>query len=77
MKISSIHLSNFKRFTDLAIDNIPDTSKLVLLIGSNGSGKSSLFDAFGFLDGAVKKKILHLMNLFGIIFKRKKTFPFL
>ena len=54
MKISKIHLTNFKRFTDLIVDNIPSTSKLVLLIGSNGSGKSSLFDAFGFMDTAIK-----------------------
>ena len=57
MKISKIHLINFKRFTDLLIDNIPDSSKLVLLIGSNGSGKSSLFDAFGFIDGAIKSDV--------------------
>jgi len=55
MKISKIHLKNFKRFTDLLVDNIPPTAKLVLLIGSNGSGKSSLFDAFGFVDTAIKE----------------------
>ncbi|MDR0796630.1 MAG: AAA family ATPase [Tannerella sp.] len=54
MKISKIHLTNFKRFADLLIDNIPSASKLVLLIGANGSGKSSLFDAFGFMDTAIK-----------------------
>jgi len=57
MKISKIHLTNFKRFTDLLIDNIPSTAKLVLLIGSNGSGKTSLFDAFGFIDSAIKRDI--------------------
>lgn len=46
MKIKSIQLKNFKRFTDLTIENIPESSKLVLLIGANGSGKSSLFDGF-------------------------------
>ncbi len=46
MRISKIELKNFKRFTDLTIDNIPSTAKLVLLIGANGSGKSSVFDAF-------------------------------
>jgi predicted ATPase len=49
MRIRKLHLKNFKRFTDLTIDNIPDNAKLVLLIGSNGSGKSSIFDAFGYL----------------------------
>ncbi len=46
MKIKSIQLKNFKRFTDLTISDIPEKTKLVLLIGANGSGKSSLFDAF-------------------------------
>jgi hypothetical protein len=45
MRIHSIHLRNFKRFTDLKVDAIPASVKLVLLIGSNGSGKSSVFDA--------------------------------
>jgi AAA ATPase domain len=46
MKIKSVQLKNFKRFTDLTIENIPEQAKLVLLIGANGSGKSSLFDGF-------------------------------
>ncbi|MHA4810273.1 AAA family ATPase [Flavitalea flava] len=46
MRITRLHLKNFKRFTDLTIDHIPKEAKLVLLIGSNGSGKSSVFDAF-------------------------------
>ena len=50
---------NFKRFSDLLIDNIPSQSKLVLLIGSNGSGKSSLFDAFGFVDASIKQDVGH------------------
>ncbi|NBB30720.1 ATP/GTP-binding protein [Cellulophaga sp. BC115SP] len=46
MKIKSVQLKNFKRFTDLRIENIPEETKLVLLIGTNGSGKSSVFDGF-------------------------------
>ncbi len=46
VKIESIHLQNFKRFTNLKIQNIPETAKLVVLLGPNGCGKSSLFDAF-------------------------------
>ena len=49
MKISKIELINFKRFTHLVIDKIPDDAKLVLLIGSNGSGKSSVFDGFDYV----------------------------
>ena len=45
MKIKSIHLRDFKRFTDLTISDLPETAKLVVLIGPNGCGKSSVFDA--------------------------------
>lgn len=46
MRITKLELGNFKRFSDLTIEGIPSASKLVLLIGSNGSGKSSIFDGF-------------------------------
>ena len=45
MKIKSIHLHDFKRFTDLTISELPETARLVVLIGPNGCGKSSVFDA--------------------------------
>ena len=45
MKIKNIRLVNYKRFTNLLIDDIPRTARLVVLVGPNGSGKSSLFDA--------------------------------
>ena len=54
MRIATIKVENFKRFTDLTIQNIPQSSKLVLLIGANGSGKSAVFDAFGYMNNAAK-----------------------
>lgn len=50
MRITKLRLQNFKRFTDLTIEDVPATAKLVLLIGSNGSGKSSVFDGFEYLE---------------------------
>ncbi len=50
MRVRSLRLRNFKRFTDLTIDDIPADTRLVLMIGANGSGKSSVFDAFEHLD---------------------------
>ena len=52
MRIKEISLKNFKRFTDLAIKDIPESAKLVLLIGANGSGKSSVFDAFEYYNNS-------------------------
>lgn len=49
MRIHELQLQNFKRFTDLTIKDIPDTAQLVLLIGSNGCGKSCVFDAFNWV----------------------------
>ena len=44
MKIKSIGMKHFKRFTDLTIEGLPETAKLVVMIGPNGCGKSSVFD---------------------------------
>jgi ABC-type cobalamin/Fe3+-siderophores transport system ATPase subunit len=44
MKIQSVELTKFKRFTHLIVDNIPETARLVIMAGPNGSGKSSFFE---------------------------------
>ena len=49
MKIASVSLKRFKRFTNLQILDIPASAKLVVALGPNGSGKSSLFEAFNVL----------------------------
>ncbi len=59
MKIKSLQLKNFKRFTDLTIQDIPGDTKLVLLVGNNGSGKSSIFDAFENLSTLLKPGVSH------------------
>lgn len=45
MKIESVTLKNFKRFSDLSVQDVPASARLVVIVGPNGSGKSSLFDA--------------------------------
>lgn len=45
MRLLNAHIIRFRRFSDLTIQNIPASAKLVVLAGPNGSGKSSLFDA--------------------------------
>ena len=46
MRLESAQITNFKRFVDLTIRNLPPDAKLIVLLGPNGCGKSSLFDAF-------------------------------
>lgn len=46
MKIKEIKITDFKRFTNLLIKGIPNTAKLIVLVGPNGCGKTSLFEAF-------------------------------
>ncbi|MXZ49071.1 MAG: AAA family ATPase [Candidatus Dadabacteria bacterium] len=45
MKLEKIVIKDFKRFTHLTIESIPETARLIMLFGPNGCGKSSLFDA--------------------------------
>jgi predicted ATPase len=44
VRVKGVHYKRFKRFTDLKIENLPETAKLVILAGPNGSGKSSFFE---------------------------------
>ena len=47
MRLKSAIIKDFKRFTHLTIQGIPETARLIMLAGPNGSGKSSFFDALG------------------------------
>lgn len=77
MRIQNLRLKNFKRFTDLSIEGIPDNTRLVLLIGSNGSGKSSIFDAFEVISRSTKGRKGVNLNVDLIAYYRKKlTEPF-
>lgn len=46
MKIKQVHIKEIKRFSDLTIDGLLPTTKLVVLVGPNGCGKTSVFEAF-------------------------------
>ena len=46
MRIKKVRLKNYKRFTELTIADLPETARLVVLVGPNGTGKSSVLDSF-------------------------------
>lgn len=46
MHLLSAHLPGFRRFSDLRLEGVPETARLVVLAGPNGTGKSSVFDGF-------------------------------
>jgi len=50
MKIENIRLKNFRSFKETEIREIPD---FCVMVGANGTGKSTLFDVFGFLKDAL------------------------
>lgn len=51
MRLQALRIRDFKRFSDLTISDIPRSVKLVILTGPNGSGKTSLFEAFNYWMG--------------------------
>ena len=49
MRVKTVKLVEFKRFDDLTINLGPTPQRIVGLVGPNGCGKSSIFDAFELL----------------------------
>ena len=45
MRFKSATIKDFKRFTNLTVQGIPNTARMIVLVGPNGCGKSSFFDA--------------------------------
>jgi len=63
VKIESIRLKNFKAFKDTVMSNIP---AFCVIIGANGTGKSTIFSLFGFLKDALTGNVnTALMKLGG------------
>lgn len=55
MKIKKLHLKKYKRFSDLTIDLGETPKRIIALVGPNGCGKSSVFDAMLFHNNAYNR----------------------
>jgi predicted ATPase len=54
MRVQTLKIKNFKVFKDVEITNIPN---MAVFLGMNGSGKSTFFDIFGFLNDCLTKNV--------------------
>lgn len=62
MHIESLKLHNFKTFQNSEFRNIPRFS---VVVGANGSGKSSLFGVFGFLRDCLNHNVRQALDMRG------------
>ncbi len=54
MKIESIHIKNYKVFRDITVKDLPN---MCVFLGANGTGKTTLFDVFVFLQDALNQNV--------------------
>jgi len=59
MRIESLTIENYKVFRKTTIKELP---KMAVLLGTNGSGKSTFFDVFGFLSDALQNNVTIALN---------------
>jgi predicted ATPase len=62
MKIVTLKIKNYRAFENLEVKDIP---AFCVIIGANGTGKSSLFDIFGFLRDALTNNISQALQVRG------------
>ncbi len=62
MHITQIRLKNFRAFQDVEMRDIP---RFAVLVGANGTGKSTLFQVFGFLRDAMTTNVNTALSKLG------------
>lgn len=62
MQITQITLKNFRAFRDVEMRDIP---RFAVLVGANGTGKSTLFQVFGFLRDAMTTNVTTALSKLG------------
>jgi predicted ATPase len=61
MKIEYLRLKNFRAFKNVEMKDIP---RLAVIVGANGTGKSTLFQVFGFLRDAMRDNLHSALTRF-------------
>lgn len=54
MQIESMTIKNYRCLREIVLDNL---TRMTIVVGANGSGKSSLFDVFAFLKDALSQNV--------------------
>lgn len=62
MKLESLHLKNFRAFKDVTMKHIPN---FCVVVGANGTGKSTLFSVFDFLQEAMSGSVNSALQKLG------------
>jgi predicted ATPase len=62
MRIVSLKIRNYRCLQNIEIDNLP---AFCVLVGANGTGKSTFFDVFGFLRDALKNNVRQAIQIRG------------
>lgn len=62
MRLESLRLKNFKAFRDAELRDIP---RMCVLVGANGTGKSTVFNVFGFLKDAMTENVHFALTRLG------------
>ncbi len=62
MKIEYLRLKNFRAFKNVELKDIP---RLAVIVGANGTGKSTLFQVFGFLRDAMRDNLHSALTRLG------------
>lgn len=75
MKLESIRIRNYKVFKDVELSDLPN---LVIFVGANGTGKTTLFDLFSFIRDAFENNVstaLQKRGGFKEVVSREQTGP--
>lgn len=62
MQLETIAIRNYKSLQDVRIKNIP---RFMVMVGANGTGKSTFFDVFGFLRDALSGSVRQALDARG------------